>query len=111
MASRIKFKANPAFPDEMGNDPEFRQMLLGNAVAVRKAIPGNLPSGAHGGRRVEPFAEKSFAEIEGSGRDVHCLVGTKWRVGPIIEFGSRNSPAYAPVRKSAMQSGLRFVRN
>lgn len=107
MAS-IRFQPNPAFLDELGNDPKFRRYLANQGLKVKNGIRGNLPSGAGGGRDVAPYARKSFAEIEGVGREVEVHVGTKWRLGHIIEFGSTNNPAYAPLRKSAIQSGLRF---
>ena len=104
----IRFDANPAFRDDLGNDPTFRRFLLSQGISVRQGIQGNLPSGAAGGRRVAAYARKSFAEIDGVGREVEVHVGTTWRLGHLIEFGSRTNPAYAPLRKSVIQRGMKF---
>jgi hypothetical protein len=104
----IRFRPDPGLADELGGDPAFRRWVLARAIDVRKEIPSRLPVGRSGGRRVQAFARKSFAEVEGTGRDVHAVVGTKWRLGHIIEFGSVNNPAYAPVRKSVLALGMRF---
>jgi hypothetical protein len=104
-----RYVPNPNLAAQLGSDPTFRRMLLGQSIAVKKNIPENLPTGKSGGRRVAPFGKRSFAEVEGVGRAVHGVVGTRWRLGPIIEWGSINSPAYGVLRKSVLQAGLRFV--
>lgn len=106
----LRFEPSRRLPDDLGNDPAFRRMLLSKGIAVRKGIADQLPSGRTGGRRVAPFARQAFAEPDGTGRDVSVAVGTRWRLGHIIEFGSVNSPAYAPVQRAAMAAGLRFER-
>lgn len=106
--SRVRIDINPALAAELGADPRFRRSLLARGIDVRKAIAGNLPSGRGGGRRVAAFARKAYADLAGSGADVEVHVGTRWRLGHIIEFGSVNNPAYAPLRRAARQTGLRF---
>jgi hypothetical protein len=106
----IRFQPNRSLPDDLGNDPAFRRMLLSKGIAVRKGIAAQLPVGRTGGRRVAPFARQAFAEPDGTGRDVSVAVGTRWRLGHIIEFGSARSRAYAPVQRAALAAGLRFQR-
>ena len=109
MARRsLRFEPNPAMNDELGNDPRFRRWLLARTIDVKGAIPDHLPSGRTGGKRVAAFGRKSFAEVEGTGRNVEGTVGTKWRLGHLIEFGSATNPAYAPVRKAVRAMGMRF---
>jgi hypothetical protein len=104
----LRFKPNPSLDDEMGNDPAMRRVLLGASIGVRKGIAANLPGrGASG--RTAGFSRRAYAEVEGAGREVHGVVGTRWRLGHIIEFGSVHNPAYSPLRKSVLQSGMRFA--
>jgi hypothetical protein len=105
---RMRFQPNPNFQRELGNSEGVRRALLQAGIGVKKEIPNHTPTGRTGGRRVRAFNRKLFADIEGSGGDVHVDVGTRWRLGHIIEFGSATSPAYAPVRKAVRASGLRF---
>jgi hypothetical protein len=104
----MRFRYNPRVVEEVCSDPRLHRLLLARAIDVKKGIAGNLPSGATGGKRVSSYSRKAYAEIEGAGRDAHAVVGTKWRLGHIIEFGSVNNPAYAPLRKSVRQTGLKF---
>ena len=106
---KVRFMLNPALMDELGNDQSFRRWLGSAAGEVRAAIPSHLPRGKGGGRRVAAFARKSYHTVDGAGRTVHAEVGTKWRLGHIVEFGSVNNPAYSPVRKAARASGMRFT--
>lgn len=103
-----RFIPNPGFPDELGNSPGMRRMLKGAAEAVQDGIAAELPSGRTGGRRVAPYATQSFATVQGTGRDAHGVAGTRWKLAHIIEFGSINNPAYAPLRKAAIRTGMRF---
>lgn len=106
----VRFQPSRRLPDDLGNDPKFRRMLLSQGIAVRKGIAAQLPSGRTGGRRVAPFARQAFAELAGTGRDAHVAVGTRWRLGHLFEFGSVNTAVHAPVQRAAIAAGLRFER-
>jgi len=103
-----KFVASPGFIPGLMADPKFQGAILAKGIDVRKGIKGNLPSGASGGRRVAAYARKAYAEKDGQGRDFRVVVGTRWRLGHLIEFGSVNNPAYSPLRKSVLAAGLRL---
>lgn len=90
----------------IGDDPVVRARLLAAGIGVRKGIAGQLPTGKTGGRRVGAFAKRAYCEVLGSGVDVRAQVGTKWRLGHLIEYGSVNNPVYAPVRRAAASVGL-----
>lgn len=106
--ARVRYEPNPAMLDELGNDQQFRRFLLARGIDVKRGIKTQLPVGKTGGRRVKSFAGLSYADMDGAGRDVAVAVGTRWRLGHLIEFGGPRNPAYAPVRKAAVAAGLRF---
>jgi hypothetical protein len=107
MAAR--FVPNPNLANDVGNLPGVRRAVLGAAIEVRKGIAAELPSGASGGRRVAPFSKRAYADLSGeTGRNVSAQVGTRWRLAHLIEFGSVNNQPFAPLRRAALKTGLRF---
>ena len=107
---KTRFVSNPSFHDELGNSPQFRRFMGQAGRAVQAGIRDNLPVGRRGGRMARPFGTRTFSTTEGAGREVSVAVGTRWKLGHIIEFGGPHSAAYSPVRKAAIQSGMRFDR-
>lgn len=102
---KIRFQPNPNLERELAEQEAMGRALLARAIDVKRGIRGQLPSGAGGGRRVAAYAGRAYADRDGS----RVTVGTRWRLGHIIEFGSVNNPAYSPLRKAVRATGLKFV--
>lgn len=92
---------NPLFSSLLHASQEFRegigQIAEGVADGARDVAPEN--TGAY----------KDSIEVAQSGSET--AVVTKDFAGHIIEFGSVNSPAYAPLRSGARKAGLRLEEN
>lgn len=45
------------------------------------------------------------------GDELVVSVGSRWGLAHIIEWGSRNNPAYAPLRRAVVALGLKFEQS
>lgn len=100
----VRFTVNRGVEAELLAGADMRSMLGRVGDSVQGAVPSHLPSGAGGGRAVAPFARRMYVRPSSDG----VQVGTRWRLGHIIEYGSVNNPAYAPLRRAAQALGLRL---
>ena len=103
-----RFELRPGLADRIADDPGVRRAITRRGGDIRRGIRAQLPSGRSGGRRVGAFARKSYVEPQGSGRNFHVRVGTRWRIGHLIEFGSANNQAYSPLRRAVLAAGLKL---
>jgi hypothetical protein len=97
-----KFIPNPKFEDEIRRQPAHRQALVESADVVR----------VHASR----FAEQAHApwmksqsktmQVVTDADDV-AVVNTD-HGGHLMEWGSKNNPAHAPLRRAVRAAGLRF---
>ena len=92
-------------------NPLFSQ-LLHASQEFREGIAEIAEDAADGAREVAPEqtgAYRDSIEVVQSGSET--AVVTKDFAGHIIEFGSVNNPAYAPLRNGARKAGLRLEEN
>jgi hypothetical protein len=99
----VRFEHDPSFTDDLTANEQFQDAFTGMARGLKSQV--KLPGR---GLRSGPFLKKWFAEPVGTGRGWGVAVGTRWRLGHIIEFGSVNNPAYAPLRKAVAATGMRY---
>lgn len=94
----MQFRANPNAERELRAQPAFKAHMRTTTTAVAVEIKTAAPRGSGpkaGGykRRVRP-------------RGTRVIVGDPfWH---LVEYGSRNNPPYAPVRRGVRAAGLRF---
>jgi hypothetical protein len=97
-----RFVPNRKFEDDIRRQPEYRQALEQSADVVR----------VHASR----FAEQAHAPwmksqsktivVVTEGDDV-AVVNTD-HAGHLLEWGSKNNPAHAPLRRAVRAAGLHF---
>lgn len=89
------FRSNPSAAREIANDPEFQAGIARLARAGTGDVQQAAPAGGTGYYR---------RHIRSSGTRIQ-LTDPFWH---LIEFGSVNNPAYAPLRRGLRASGLRL---
>lgn len=89
---------NSRLGEEIGRDPGLKQAL---APAARDALAGAKRFAPHG--KTGDY-EGSLQAVWINGRWV--LLTTDF-AGSLVEFGSINNPAYAPLRRGVRSAGLR----
>lgn len=89
---------NPRALIELVEEPEFGagmgEIGEGVADAVRSAAP----------HRTGAYEESIFVAQDGP----ETVVGSEDFAAHIVEYGSRNNPAYAPLRTGARSAGVRL---
>lgn len=97
-----KFVPNPKFKDQMREQPEHRQALEQAARAVRDEAAG-FAEQAHA-----PWMKsQSQTIIVVTEADDVSVVNTD-HGGHLMEWGSKNNPAHAPLRRAVRAAGLHF---
>lgn len=92
------FKANPHFRKELEAQPSHRQMLRRAAREVVRAAKALSPDGGpHKGYRETLRVRTVDDEVRAESTDI---------AAHIVEFGSRNNPPYAPLRRGVRAAGL-----
>lgn len=96
------FRYRPRCEQEIARLPGTGRHTLDIAQQVAANVPRHMP----GRQRSWPFVARLFtAPLPGGA----AMVGTRWKLAHIIEFGSRNNPPYAPLRRAARATGMRFI--
>ena len=93
------FRWNPAFMEELDHSPA----LVATKQSVARSIAENANDIAH---RIMPAGKGAVIEVVEDGEDV--VVANTAHGGHIDEWGSVKNPPYAPLRRGAEASGVRF---
>lgn len=95
------FRKNPNFDKELSAEEAFRQgMKTGPAAAIKSSVEQVAPTGATGN-----YADSiEVNELP----DGSIVVATTDFAGHIVEWGSVNNPAYAPLRRGVRAAGARL---
>lgn len=90
----MKFIPNPQMADQLRGDPEFQQMQAKVAREIASSA-GRVMASVGAGRVA---------------RSIYAENGTVVLPFPahLVEFGSVNNPAYAPLRRGTIAAGYRF---
>jgi hypothetical protein len=110
-----EFIQNPTWEILLLKEPEAVAMVYAEGKLVQEAIISNLPQG-HGGHYAANWAGGSdvipdFA-ADGTAVAKVTMGDPRWH---IIEFGSAkyagvHNPAYAPVRRGVLSTGLEWIK-
>lgn len=90
------FKPSKGFAGKMAKDAGTRGVLEVHAAAVAEAARQNAPGDQ--GRTVTIARDRETVSV-----------GFASSIGHLIEWGSKNNPAYAPLRRAVRAAGLRLV--
>jgi hypothetical protein len=91
----MRFRRNRLFEAQMKASPRYQASMAGIAQRTAKVVWSFAPhkTGAYGrsikARENVVYSDDPFAHL--------------------VEFGSTNNPAYAPLRRGVRAAGLRFV--
>ena len=95
-----RFTPNPLRHEQLKRDPFFRH---GVALLARE-VEGHAKANATGFKRSVQYLASIYSDQD----EERTVVGSTDFAAVVIEFGSRNNPAYAPMRRTVMQAGLRY---
>jgi hypothetical protein len=97
-----KFVPNRQFEAEMRRQPESRQALK-EAADVSRVHATRFAEQAHA-----PWMKRqSKTMVVVTDAETVALVNTDY-AGHLMEWGGRNNPAHAPLRRAVRAAGLRF---
>jgi hypothetical protein len=97
----VSFKANKNLTKELAREPWAREMLQENVDAVEEEAMRASPLGSD-------FVGY-YGRFKTIVRRLTGTVGNTDVAAHLIEFGSVNNPAYAPLRRGVQAAGLRFA--
>jgi hypothetical protein len=116
MPSRAVFIPNPGFSAEMEGDPEFQaglrehaeQEVVPHVEAQVSAANGPwMPRKGHKPVEVVEAEGRRWANQHGSGVTGGAVyVVLTEHGGHLMEYGSKNNPPHAPLRKGVMAAGM-----
>lgn len=92
------FIPNPLFDVQQKLDPEYLDGLMEHAKGLADTVKSKAPV-ATGDYVRSIRALRTLTSV---------TVGTNDFAGHIVEWGSINSPAYAPIRRGVLAAGLRL---
>jgi hypothetical protein len=95
----MRFRANPQLEAIVGRQPEVRHQLKDAGEQVKRVAIGVAPRGL-----TDDYVH-SIDVVEIAGR---VFVRTNDFAGHMVEFGSVNNEAYAPIRRGVRAAGLRL---
>lgn len=100
-----RFKRNPTVEAQLGRTPQYAASLIAAAVPAQRfaqtfAKQVGAPWMPRAGARETIVIDESPSGVR--------LVNTD-HAGHLTEFGSRNNPAHAPLRRGVRAAGLRFL--
>ena len=95
------FIPNPAFPKQIEAEDEYREGVAKVAEDVKGQAEPMLRSI---GAPWMPRKNHDLLEVQDDGQNVY-LVNTD-HGGHLQEYGSKNNPPHAPLRRAAMAAGL-----
>lgn len=92
------FRPNPSFERDLRAQPEFKQCMRAAAESIVSAARAAAPdvTGAY----------RDSLQVVEDGDTI--AAATTDRAGHLVEFGSVNNPAYAPLRRGTRAAGLRL---
>lgn len=93
----MRFEPDRTFPAKLQAQPEFQSAMHGFAVRVKRAVEIY----SLGFRRTGYY----LRNLRATGNRVEAR-DPFWH---LIEYGSANNPAYAPLRRGVIAAGLRLV--
>lgn len=93
---------NPELAAELGRDPRYQHALSEAAGEVRDAAERLAPRGP------DPRGGHVADHIRVVEEDGEVRVAIRDPFGHLVEWGSRNNPPYAPLRRGVQAAGLRF---
>ena len=98
-----KFVPNRRFEEEMRRELEHRQALEEAADAVSDS------ASQFAGQAQAPWMKRqSQTIVVSTDGDEVAVVNTDY-AGHLMEWGGRNNPAHAPLRRAVRAAGLRFT--
>lgn len=95
----MRFRPNPRLAQELARQPEMRRALADAARAVKTEAERVAPVGSTG-RYARSFVVGATPE--------GATVGNTDFAAHWVEYGSRNNPPYAPLRRGVRAAGLRL---
>lgn len=103
------FVPNEDFVSELVADPEYRAGMRAKAEEIRDAAASKMPRGEDA--RFGHLADKFVAGEDEQGAWVGNSETEQTRnpditIFHLAEFGSAKNPAYAPLRRAAIEAGL-----
>lgn len=96
------FRPNPNFEAELRKDPGYRQGLSESAKGALAACQAAAPHGA-----TDHYAESFVIADDGE----NVTIGNTDFAAHLVEWGSVNNPAYAPLRRGVRAAGLRLAED
>lgn len=103
------FKPNPDFVSEMTADEEYRAGTRAKAEEIRDKASTLMPRGED--ERFGHLADKFVAGEDEYGAwvgnsETELTKNPDITIFHLAEFGSKTNPAYAPLRRAAIEAGL-----
>lgn len=92
--TRVRFERNPGFETELKAEPSSVAFMRETTQAVAEEATRLAP------RHTSDYAHS----IHAGGYTVY----TEDPAGHLVEWGSKNNPAYAPLRRGVIAAGLRL---
>ena len=96
-----EFSVNPSFETEIRREAEFRIAML-DAATSAKGYANAFARGFHAPWM--PRRGHQVVEVQQDGGETY-LVNTDW-AGVFEEFGGKNNPPHAPLRRGVRAAGL-----
>jgi hypothetical protein len=96
-----RFKRNPGLVKQLAREPWAREMLRENAEAVEREAKRNSPLGSSFVGYYDRFVTRVHRDS--------ATVGNQDFAAHLVEWGSINNPAYAPLRRGVAAAGLEFA--
>lgn len=98
------FTINPRGIDELVRSPKMAAAVTAVAKDIAEAAPEFIPQ-----TRQHHQASRSYRYVKAkpSPTGVRAAAITTYAFGHLVEWGSINNPAYAPLRRAAGRLGLR----
>lgn len=93
------FKPNPAFEAQLKREVAYKAALLEPAEEVARTARATAHRIMPAGRGEQIQAESFAGEV---------VVANHNHGGHLDEWGSKNNPPYAPLRRAVRSAGLRF---
>lgn len=94
------FFPNKRLAEDLKKEPDYQAAIHGAAAQLAESVRQATPEGATG-------AAREGIEVAQLGEDT--VVAQTDFAGHLIEWGSRNNPPYAPLRRGAQAAGFRLV--
>lgn len=97
-----RFLPNPRFTEEMGKEAEYRQALEDSAQSVSES------ASQYADQAGAPWMRRQSETIEVVKTGDEIAVVNMDYAGHLMEWGSKNNAAHAPLRRAVRAAGLHF---